>query len=234
MKKSILWGILGIFLSAIFVMTLMKTPAEITNMLTDITDQLKGYSLIVHGLFLATIAGGLASRKNRDTVFFLFIAFLSFSATIVSIKYMIIPNVLIFAIFLILIIDAYRRKELNFDLENVTPVTLFFGAVGLIFGFWYLHWVADPLMLNALLYAPVGLVNCPTMLTIAGFLILTVEPRSTILESVVALVTLYFGFFGVFRLGAYVDVVLIGCGLFLLLRIGSSIPREAFRRASDG
>ena len=57
MKKVIEWGVLGILLSTVFAMTLMKTPAEINNMLTDITAQLKIYSLIVHGLFLATVMG---------------------------------------------------------------------------------------------------------------------------------------------------------------------------------
>lgn len=218
--------------SVIFAMTLMRTPAEISSMLTDITTQLKAYSLIVHGLFLATIAGGLAFRKIRNTLFFLFIAFLSFSATIVSIRYVILPNILIFAMFFVLIINAYRRKELNFGLENARPVTLFFGVVGLIFGFWYLHWVAPPLLLNALLYSPVGSINCPTMLTVTAFLILTKQPRSTILEFTVALITLYFGFFGIFRLYAYVDVALIACALFLLMRIGADIPRETFQRAN--
>lgn len=228
MKKMIEWGVLGILLCAVFAMTLMRTPAEISTMLTDITAQLKTYALIVHGLFLAMIAGGLAFKKIRNRLFFLFIAFLSLSATIVSIVYAILPNILIFAMFFILIVNAYRRKELNFDLENARPVTLFFGTLGLIFGFWYLHWVADPLLLNALLYSPVGVINCPTMLTVIAFLILTVKPRSTILEFAVGSVTLYFGFFGLFRLDAYVDIALIACALFLLMRIGASIPRGAF------
>lgn len=228
MKKVIGWGVLGILLVTIFAMTLMRTPAEISSLLTDVTAQLKTYCLIVHGFFLATIVGGLAFRKIRNILFFLFIAFLSLSATIVSIMYAILPNILIFAIFFVLIVDAYRRKDLNFDPENARPVTLFFGIVGLVFGFWYLHWVADPLLLNALLYSPIGVINCPTMLTVTAFLILTTKPRSTTLEFTVALITLYFGFFGLFRLDAYVDIALITCALFLLMRIGTSIPRGAF------
>jgi hypothetical protein len=57
MKKVIGWGVLGILRSTVFAITLMKTPAEISNMLTDITAQLKIYSLIVHCLFLATVMG---------------------------------------------------------------------------------------------------------------------------------------------------------------------------------
>jgi hypothetical protein len=96
----------------------------------------------------------------------------------------------------------------------------------LIFGFWYLHWVESPVWLNALLYSPMGVINCPTMLTICGFLCLTQEPRSVVLETVVALTTLYFGFFGLFRLGALIDAAQIVCALFLIMRSGPSLTHE--------
>jgi hypothetical protein len=120
-----------------------------------------------------------------------------------------------------LIINAYLRKQLNFELKNQKPVNLAFGIIGIVFGFWYLHWVDSPVCLNALLYSPLGAINCPTMVTICGFLCLTAKPRSVVLEATVALITLYFGFFGIFRLGAYVDIVLIVCALFMILRLGS-------------
>ena len=112
------------------------------------------------------------------------------------------------------------------ELENLKPVNLFFGIIGMVFGFWYLHWVESPIWLNALYNSPLGVVNCPTMVTICGFLCLTEKPRSVMLETTVALITLYFGFFGVFRLGAYIDIMLIICALFLILRLGSYLVPE--------
>jgi hypothetical protein len=204
----------------IFIMTMMKPPEEIAIMLSNVTNQLRIFSAIVHILFLLVIVTGLVFKKIRGTLFFLFIAFLSLSSTIIAVKYMILPNIIIFTMFFGLIINASFKKQLNFELENLKPVNLFFGIIGMVFGFWYLHWVESPVWLNALFYSPLGVVNCPTMLTICAFLCLTVKPRSVILETTVALITLYFGFFGLFRLGAYVDIVLIICALFLVLRLG--------------
>ncbi len=158
-------------------------------------------------------------KKYRNIVFFSFIAFLSLSAAVISIKYMIFPNIIMFATIFVLIIYAYLKKELIFEFEDITSVNKYFGILGLIFGFWYLHWVESPILLNALLYSPLGSVNCPTLLTISAFLCLTAKPRSVMLESVVALFTLYFGFFGIFLLGAYVDIVLVLCALFLIFRL---------------
>ena len=226
MKNRIKWIILGFLLLAIFVLTFMKTPEAITSMLESISKEVKSYSAIVHILFLVVVALGLLIEKIRNSLFSLFIAFLSLSATIISVKYVIAPNIIIFAMFLVLIIHAYLAKNLNFDLKNIAPVNLFFGILGLVFGFWYLHWVESPVWLNAFLYSPLGAVNCPTMVTICGFLCLSQKPRSAILEAAVALITLYFGFFGIFRLGAYVDVTLIICALFLIVRLGSYLTYE--------
>jgi hypothetical protein len=115
---------------------------------------------------------------------------------------------------------------LDFDFRGIAPINLFFGILGLVFGSWYLHWVESPLWLNALFHSPLGAVNCPTMVTICGFLCLSQKSRSSLLEASVALITLYFGFFGLFRLGAYVDIVLIVCALFLIVRLSSYLAYE--------
>jgi hypothetical protein len=226
MKNRIIWIVLGLLLLTIFVFTFMKKPEAITSMLQNYSGELKIYSAFVHILFIVVVALGLLMEKIRNSLFSLFIAFLSLSATIISIKYTIIPNIIIFGMFFVLIIHAYLIKNLNFDLKNIVPVNLFFGIIGLVFGFWYLHWVESPVWLNAFLYSPLGVVNCPTMITICGFLCLSQKPRSVLLEAAVALITLYFGFFGLFRLGAYIDVALIICALFLIVRLGSYLAYE--------
>ncbi len=234
MKNKSKWIILGIVLLAIFVLSLMKTPEAVTSMLENVSKELKSYSAFVHILFLVVVGMGIFVKKVRNSMFSLFIAFLSLSATIISVKYMIVPNIIIFVMFLTLIIHAYLTKKLNFDLKNIAPINLLFGCIGLLFGFWYLHWVQSPVWLNALLYSPLGALNCPTMVTICGFLCLTKRPRSYMLEVSVALVTLYTGFFGVFRLGVYVDVALIICALFLIVRLGSYLTYQDIFGARNG
>lgn len=234
-KVSIIWIVLGLLLSSIFVLTFMKTPEAITSMLENVSKETKSYSAFVHLLFLAVIGLGLFVKKIRNSVFAFFIAFLSLSATIVAVKYVIAPNIIIFGMFFALTIHAYLTKKLTFDLENIAPVNLLFGILGLVFGFWYLHWVESPVWLNAFLYSPLGVVNCPTMVTVCGFLCLSQKPRSAMLETTVALITLYFGFFGIFRLGAYVDVALILCALFVILRLKSDWAHKyAFGERVEG
>jgi hypothetical protein len=65
------------------------------------------------------------------------------------------------------------------------------------------------------------------MLTVSGFLILTSQPRSRGLEAFVGVSTLYFGLFGIIRLGAWVDIALVACSLFMILRL--VLPRGGER-----
>jgi len=226
MKNRMKWIVLGLLSLVVFSLSLMKTPEAITAMLENVSKEVRTYSAFVHILFLVVMGLGLFVGKVRNGLFSFFIAFLSLSATIISVNYVIVPNIIIFGMFFVLIIHAYLTKKLTFDLKNIAPVNLFFGILGLVFGFWYLHWVESPVWLDAFLYSPLGAVNCPTMVTVCGFLCLSQKPRSAILEATVALITLYFGFFGIFRLGAYVDVSLILCALFLIVRLSSHVSYE--------
>ena len=122
MKNSIKWIVLGFLLTVIFLMTMMRSPEEIFEMLRHVTVQVKIFSVFTHIMFLAVIAVGLTLSKTRAILFSLFIAFLALSATIISIKYMILPNIIIFGMFFVLILNAYLRRQLNFELKNQKPI----------------------------------------------------------------------------------------------------------------
>ena len=55
MKNKVKWVVLGLLLMVIFIMTMMKPPEEITNMLSNVTDQLRTFSVIAHIIFLVVI-----------------------------------------------------------------------------------------------------------------------------------------------------------------------------------
>jgi hypothetical protein len=221
MRQNIKWAISALLLLVAFGMTFMRSPDTISNMLSTVAADLKIYAVFVHVAFFIIIVLGFGFKKMTNTLWAAFTAFLSLSATIIALRYMVLPNIIVFGMYFILIVHAYFSKQLVFDVKHLPTVNLIFGVLGWVFGFWYLHWVDSPVALNALLFSPLGVVNCPTMLTICGFLCISSKPRSILLEATAALTTLYFGFYGLFRLGAYIDIVLIVCALFLMVRLGS-------------
>ena len=88
-------------------------------------------------------------------------------------------------------------------------------------------------MLNALFFSPMGILNCPTMLIICGFLILNTNSKLYLLEFVVGFSTLWIGFMGIFALGAYVDICLIIVALFILIRMGYYLSYNALLKVEN-
>lgn len=217
--RSILaWSLLGLALLLVVIMTFMRTPEQITSTLTTISSQLKYYFLAMHIAIFLLLVTGIVWKRYRDQIFFAIVLILSLSSTIVSSVYVVIPNILFFGVITTLILIAFVSKKLKVDLENAKIIDWIFSSIGLIIGFWYLHWVDAPIALNALLYSPLGGVNCPTLVMITAVLILAKKPKPLMLTTFVGGLTVYFGFFGIILLGAYVDVALLVCGSYLLVK----------------
>ncbi|MCE7743460.1 MAG: hypothetical protein GOP50_13495 [Candidatus Heimdallarchaeota archaeon] len=215
-KNILIWCLLGLIFVLIIVMTFMKTPAEITSTLTLISGQLKYYFLAMHIVILLLLGTGIIWKRYRNQIFFAIVLLLPLSSTVISSIYVVIPNMVFFATITIMVLIAFISKKLRFDLENAKIIDWIFTSIGLLFGFWYLHWVDAPIVLNALLYSPLGGVNCPTLVMLSALLILSKKPKPIMLITFVGALTIYFGFFGMIVLGAYVDIVLILCGIYLV------------------
>jgi hypothetical protein len=82
--------------------------------------------------------------------------------------------------------------------------------------------------MNALLYSPLGIINCPTLVTFSGLLIFANKQETRLLEIFVGLITLYFGFFGIMRLDVFVDIILVLSGAYLLIRQASYLDSQIF------
>lgn len=92
------------------------------------------------------------------------------------------------------------------------------GAIIFLSGFFYPHFLEQGLW-NYLYAAPVGLVPCPTLLTITG-LVLVFDTRQ--LKSwfvVLTLLDVFYGVFGVAKLKVNLDIILIAGAIILCLQI---------------
>ncbi len=215
-RSLITWGFLGLIFVLIVIMTFMRTPEHIINTLTLISSQLKYYFLAMHIVMILLLVTGIVWKRFRNQIFFIMLFLLSLSSTVVSSIYVVIPNIIFFGVITILVLLAFVSKKLKFDLENAKILDWIFSSIGLLFGLWYLHWVDVPIALNALLYSPLGGVNCPTLVMMTALLILAKRPKPNMLSTFVGGLTMYFGFFGMIMIGAYVDIVLILCGMYLV------------------
>jgi len=73
MKKSLNYIIPGLVVMAVILLSLMRSPEKIAEMLSDISRDLTVFSVFIHVILLVVIATGLIVEKYRNMVFFSFI-----------------------------------------------------------------------------------------------------------------------------------------------------------------
>jgi hypothetical protein len=92
------------------------------------------------------------------------------------------------------------------------------GVMMIVFGLVYPHFIETGSFFKYLYASPVGLIPCPTLSILIGFILLFngVVSKATTLTFIVF--GLFYGFFGVLKLGVYLDLFLILGTLTLLAK----------------
>jgi hypothetical protein len=91
-------------------------------MLNQVTTDMNWISILIHALYLLFLVFGLVFKKLRTVLFSALLLILSATASVISIIYLIIPNILIFVTFFVLTLIALVKKELIFDLVELKSI----------------------------------------------------------------------------------------------------------------
>jgi len=201
--------------------SLQLNATTLHEKLVQTTNDFKGLSLINHLLLIITIPVGIFWKKGRNILFALFMIHLSGGVFISAFKHNIPSNYFYFPVVAGLIGYAARTQKIRFDFNALSLRDKIIGSIALLCGFYYLALVESPVWINALIYSPVGVVNCPTMLALCGFLILNSEQgnRSRLLEYFVICGALFFGGLGLLTMHVYFDIILVAVALYMTWRL---------------
>lgn len=96
-----------------------------------------------------------------------------------------------------------------------------FSMISVIFlflGLWYPEFVHTD-MIRSLLLAPVGIVPCPTLLTILGVMNLFSDLFSIRKKILVVVFAMIYGIIGTFVFGVYLDIALLAAAIFTIYGI---------------
>ena len=92
------------------------------------------------------------------------------------------------------------------------------GILLLIFGLVYPHFLETNSFVRYLYAAPTGVIPCPTLSAVIGLALIFDRYGSNKWSLSLAVIGLFYGVFGVFRLGVTMDVLLLAGALALLFR----------------
>lgn len=88
----------------------------------------------------------------------------------------------------------------------------------IVFGLIYPHFLNTDSLIKYLYASPLGLVPCPTLSLVIGFVLLYNGLRSNSISIAFIVIGLFYGIFGVFKLGVYLDLGLLFGTITLLIK----------------
>jgi hypothetical protein len=92
------------------------------------------------------------------------------------------------------------------------------GIIMIAFGFAYPHFLKATSLFEYLYASPFGLVPCPTLSAVIGFILLFNALYSPAISLTLIIFGLFYGLFGVFKLGVTIDLFLLMGSITLLLK----------------
>lgn len=101
------------------------------------------------------------------------------------------------------------------------------GAMSVLFGLAYPHFLGEHSLAMYVLAAPVGLIPCPTLAVILGFTLIAGGLHRFLWAPPLLAVATFYGLFGVLALGVYLDGGLLAAVAALALLVAR--PRTVYR-----
>jgi len=190
----------------------MPTSAEILSGLQQIVDEHSLISIFWHIVFYLYLLFVFLRPKVKRQEMSLIV-----SVPLLSVSFLAwnTGNPFNGAVFALLFLLAlyFGFKNLREQIQVSGILYRIAGAVMILFGLIYPHFAG--LNLSLLIQSPLGLIPCPTLSLLVGFALFFRGFGSKPQVILFAVAGMFYGLFGVFRLGVMVDTVLI-VGSFML------------------
>ncbi|MBN1960840.1 MAG: hypothetical protein JW841_07830 [Deltaproteobacteria bacterium] len=177
------------------ILTIWKPATEIATTLLKSSSDWKNIALVLHLCAFLIFPLGFLIKQWRKWLWGGLVLLVQISTTMIAIFYGMIPTIIFFAMLSILTFKALLQNNLNFSGKNWDRTSFILCIFFIAFSLAYPHWIEPVSLSNILLFSPLGLANCPTLLFTCGFMILADNCRPKFLSFLVAFLTIYFGFF---------------------------------------
>jgi hypothetical protein len=194
----------------------MPSTEEIIQGLTYAANHYAYMAWIWHLLFLVLVILLISGRRPARNIMAILLALpIASVSTIAIFTSNPFNGIIFFLLTVILLIIGYRmpaeKVAIRADLAGI------FGVLMILFGWVYPHFLHDASIWQYLYAAPVGLVPCPTLSIVIGFTLLFGGFGSRKWMLVLAIVGLFYGIIGFFRLGVQLDAGLIAGSVVLAI-----------------
>ena len=195
----------------------MPKTQDILAGLHTIANNYKVFAIIWHvifyGLIIALVLNWMPSNRLLGTLLCIPLFSVAIFAWLTGNPF----NGTLFSIAVILIlIFGLRVSSLAI---GVSPLPfLLIGIIMVVFGLVYPHFIETGSVFNYLYASPVGLIPCPTLAILIGFILVFNGFGSLSITLIFIIFGLFYGIFGALRLKVHLDIFLIFGSLAQLIK----------------
>jgi len=205
----------------------MIKSEDILKGLQSIVNDYASFAIIWHGLFYLLIAALILKWQPSNKLFGLMLTLPILSVAVFAWISGNPFNGSIFSITAILLIFfGFKANNQAIDYSQLTFIIA--GILMILFGLIYPHFISPDSPLKYLYASPAGLIPCPTLSVIIGFLLLYNGFGSQPLTITFIILGLFYGIFGVLKLAVYLDLFLLFGTITLLIKYILSLRNPAF------
>lgn len=194
----------------------MPTREEIIAGLTTIANQYSNIAIVWHIIIVIIIAALFAGWKPGNMLMIILLSSLLMSVSSFAGTGDNFFNAAIFALLVIVSIYA-ALKSGNGIIRGDRSWPDIAGLLLIIFGLIYPEFLHTNSPIEFAYAAPTGLIPCPTLCVLTGFALLYKGFGSVTWSMTIVASGIFYGLFGVFYLGVYLDWFLVAGSLILML-----------------
>jgi hypothetical protein len=195
----------------------MPAKQEILSGLRTIANRYRLWALLLHVCFyvliLALVAKWAPAERLMSIILCLPLITVATFALITGNPF----NGFLFTVLSVLVlITGFTIPDQPVTYSN--PVYLYIGIYMILFGMVYPHFLSTRSLPRYLISSPFGLIPCPTLSVVIGFLLIFNGLGSPAITLALAGFGLFYGIFGTLKLRVYLDIFLIFGTVVLLVQ----------------
>ena len=194
----------------------MLTKEEILAGLTTLANEYSTIAIIWHVILLIIITALFAGWKPGNSLMILLFSSLLMSVSVFSASQGNLFNAAIFGFLVIMSIYSTFKSGEGIISGDVSWPDIA-GLVLIIFGLGYPEFLSTDSTLEYAYAAPTGLIPCPTLSVVTGFALVYKGFKSHVWALTIGSAGMFYGLFGMFYLGMYIDWFLVAGATALLV-----------------
>lgn len=195
----------------------MPKTEDIINGLQSVVNDYSTFAIVWHAIFYFLLTGLIAKWQPSNKLFGVLLCLPLVSVALFAWLSGNPFNGFVFSIMTILIF-IFGFKASNQPIQISQVPFMIIGILMIVFGLIYPHFISANSIFKYFYASPVGLIPCPTLSILIGFLLLYNGFGSQPITITFIAIGLFYGIFGVLKLAVYLDIFLILGSITLLIK----------------